>query len=102
MECKILDRKQTAVFLKSYYTTNFDEREVKNIDPKELMNWICPDKISFGLNKVNIDGRNLSFFELQNILSPFQTHGEEHSFQCQEQEFVSSSSQLNKHSLKKD
>ena len=64
MECKILDRKQTAVFLKSYYTINFDEREVKNIDPKDLMDWIAPDKVSFGLNRVNIDGKNYSFFQL--------------------------------------
>ncbi len=64
MECKILDRKQTAVFLKSYYTINFDEREVKNIDPKDLLNWIAPERVSFGLNKVNIDGRNFAYFEL--------------------------------------
>ena len=64
MECKILDRKQTAVFLKSYYTTNFDEREVKNLDPKDLLNWIAPDKVSFGMNKVAIDGRNFSYFTL--------------------------------------
>ena len=64
MECKILDRKQTAIFLKSYYTSNFDEREVKNIDPKELMNWICPEKVTFGLNKVSIDGHNYSYFAL--------------------------------------
>ena len=64
MECKILDRKQTAVFLKSYYVTNFDEREVKNIDPKDLLNWIAPDKVSFGMNKVSIDGRNFSYFTL--------------------------------------
>ena len=64
LECKILDRRQTAVFLKSYYSTNFDEREVRNMDPKELLDWIAPEKVSFGLNKVNIDGRNYSFFEL--------------------------------------
>lgn len=61
---KILDRNDTAVFLKSYYESNFDEREVKNIEPKDLLTWICPDKISFGLNKVNIDGRQFSYFQL--------------------------------------
>ena len=64
MECKILDRKQTAIFLKSYYTTNFDEREVKNIDPKDLLDWIAPEKIVFGLNKVTIDGKGYTFYEL--------------------------------------
>jgi len=64
MECKILDRKKTAVFLKSYYTSDFDERETKNIDPKDLLNWIAPEKVSFGLNKVFIDGKANSFFQL--------------------------------------
>ena len=64
MECKVLDRKQTAVFLKSFYTTNFDERDVKNIDPKDLMNWISPDKVSFGIKNCNIDGNSYALFEL--------------------------------------
>ena len=64
MECKILDRKQTAVFLKSFYTSNFDEREVKNIDPKDLMDWITPDKVSFGIKNCNIDGNSYALFEL--------------------------------------
>ncbi len=64
MQCKILDRKDTAVFLKSYYSSNFDEREVKSIDPKDLMKWIMPEKVSFGLNKVAIDGRSFSYFQL--------------------------------------
>lgn len=64
MECKILDRNATAVFLKSYYTINFDERQVKNVDPKDLLSWIAPDKIVFGLNRVTIDGKPYSFMEL--------------------------------------
>lgn len=64
MECKILDRNATAVFLKSYYTSNFDEREVRNLAPKELMNWIAPDKVTFGLNKLSINGQSFSCFQL--------------------------------------
>ena len=64
LECKILDRKKTAVFLKSYYTSDFDEREVKNIDPKDLLSWIAPEKVSFGLNRVHIDGKAYAFFQL--------------------------------------
>ncbi len=64
MECKILDRKQTAVFLKSYYSINFDERDVRNMDPKDLLDWVCPDKITFGLNGVKIDGKGYRFYEL--------------------------------------
>ena len=64
MECKILDRKDTAIFLKSFYSTNFDEREVKNIDPKDLLDWVCPDKVTFGLNKVAIDDKPMTCYAL--------------------------------------
>ena len=64
LEPKILDRKQTAIFLKSYYSTNFDEREVKNLDPKDLINWILPDKVTFGLNRITIDGKPYATFQL--------------------------------------
>lgn len=47
MSCTILDRPQCAVFLKNYYTSSFDEREVKDIDPKDLINWIMPERIRF-------------------------------------------------------
>ncbi len=64
MGCHIMDRNETAVFLKSYYENTFDEREVKNIDPKNLLDWIMPDKIKFGINKLNIDGKNYSMFQM--------------------------------------
>ncbi len=64
IECKVLDRNQTAVYLKSYYTSNFDEREVRDIEPKKLLDWIMPDKVTFGVNKVSIDGKTHSFYEL--------------------------------------
>lgn len=64
IEPKILDRNQTAIFLKSYYSSNFDEREVKKLDPKELMDWIAPDKISFGLNRLYLDGVPNTMFQL--------------------------------------
>jgi len=51
MTCKILDRKQTAVFLKNYYTSSFDEREVENLDPKDLIDWIMPERIRFAALK---------------------------------------------------
>jgi len=55
MTCKILDRKDTAVFLKNYYTSSFDEREVKNIEPKDLIDWIMPQKIRFTALKNIVD-----------------------------------------------
>ena len=62
LEPKILDRKQTAIFLKSYYTTNFDERDVKSMDPKDLMDWIAPEKVSFGIKSCTIDGNAYAFY----------------------------------------
>ena len=47
MTCSILDRKKTAVFLKNYYTSSFDEREVEYLDPKDLLDWIMPERIRF-------------------------------------------------------
>ena len=47
MTCSILDRKKTAVFLKNYYTSSFDEREVEHLDPKDLLDWIMPERIKF-------------------------------------------------------
>lgn len=64
LNCKILDRNATAIFLKSYYTINFDERQVKNLDPKDLLYWIAPEKVVFGLNRVTIDGKPYSYMEL--------------------------------------
>ena len=64
INCTILNRKDTAVFLKSYYTVNFDERQVKNMDPKDLLEWIAPEKVVFGLNRVTIDGKPYAYFEL--------------------------------------
>ena len=55
--CKILDRKQTAIFLKNYYDSTFDEREVEEIEPKDLMNWIMPDNVRFGISKTYINNK---------------------------------------------
>lgn len=60
MTCKILDRKQTAVFLKNYYDSSFDEREVEEIEPGDLLNWIMPDSIRFSLNKTFINNKTYS------------------------------------------
>lgn len=64
MEPKILDRNQTAIFLKSYYSSNFDERDVKKLDPKDLLDWVAPEKISFGLNRFYMDGKPYTMFQL--------------------------------------
>ena len=57
MTCTVLDRKQTAVFLKNYYSSSFDEREVRNIEPKDLMNWIMPERIRFSALRHYVDDK---------------------------------------------
>jgi len=57
MTCNILDRKETAVFLKNYYTSNFDEREVHNLQPKDLMDWIMPQNINFKALRHYVDNK---------------------------------------------
>lgn len=64
LTCSILDRNETAVFLKSFYENHFDERETRNIDPKDLISWITPDKISFGVNKLTMNGVTHSIYEI--------------------------------------
>ena len=51
LTCDILDRKKTAVFLKNYYTSTFDEREVEDIEPKDLLNWIMPERVQISALK---------------------------------------------------
>lgn len=57
MTCSVLDRKQTAVFLKNYYTSSFDEREVDALDPKDLMDWIMPERVQFAALKHYVNDR---------------------------------------------
>ena len=51
----MLDRKQTAIFLKNYYDSTFDEREVEEVEAKDLLNWIMPESVRFGMNKTFIN-----------------------------------------------
>lgn len=60
MSCKILDRKQTAIFLKNYYDSTFDEREVEDIEPKDLLNWIMPESIRFSIGKTFINDKSFT------------------------------------------
>lgn len=56
LQCKILDKQGLAIFLKSTYTDDFDEREVYALKPEEYMNWVLPDKVSFNARGFVIDG----------------------------------------------
>lgn len=55
MECSVLKNEELAVFLKYNYTLEFDEREIYKIRPEDYMDWILPEKISFGSRTVTCD-----------------------------------------------
>ena len=53
---KLLEKRDTAVFLKYSFSRNFDEREVKDIPDDELLAWIKPKEVVFYGNKFKVDG----------------------------------------------
>ena len=55
MECKRLNDKELAVFLKYNYTLEFDEREIERIAPEKYMDWILPKKIEFASRTIKYD-----------------------------------------------
>lgn len=56
LQAKILNEKELAIFLKSTYTDEFDERDAYALKPEEYMNWITPDKLTFGAKSYKVDG----------------------------------------------
>lgn len=61
---KLLGQKDTAVFLKYSFSRNFDEREVNNIPPEDLLKWAKPKKVEFKSNGYIIDGTEAGVFAL--------------------------------------
>ena len=55
IECKILDEKELAVFLKYNYTLAFEEREIDLIPKDQYMDWILPKKIKMTSRHVQYD-----------------------------------------------
>lgn len=56
LSTKMLEARDTAVFLKYSYSRNFDEREVNGIDTDKLVEWVKPKQVEFKANKYVIDG----------------------------------------------
>ena len=64
LACKLLGQKEVAVFLKNTYTDDFDEREVNDIAPEDLIDWIMPEKITFSTLKQTIDDKSYTTYLL--------------------------------------
>ncbi len=55
MDCKLLNEKELAVFLKYNYTLQFDEREIEQIPREKYMDWILPEQIEMTSRTVKYD-----------------------------------------------
>lgn len=60
LQCKILNKEEIAVFLKSTFTDEFDEREVLSLKPEEYQSWIVPNKITFNMKGFTLDDQPYS------------------------------------------
>ncbi len=56
LDTRILKRRDTAVFIKYSFSREFDEREIKEVEDENLMEWIMPKEVSFQSNGYEIDG----------------------------------------------
>ncbi len=59
---RVLEDKDLVIFLKSTYTNDFDEREVKNLKPEEYIDWVCPKEVKFKASQTVIDGAAYNHF----------------------------------------
>ena len=64
LACNLLSQKEVAVFLKNTYTSDFDEREVEELTPDQYMDWIMPEKLSFGTLKHQVGNSNYTTYLL--------------------------------------
>lgn len=64
LNCKILERKECAVFLKYSLSRNFDEREIKDIREEDIVEWIKPSKIEFKSQGFTIDDVEAKVFSI--------------------------------------
>lgn len=62
VHARVLYDKEIAVFLKTNYQEDFNEREIEGISHKNYMDWISPKKIEFKTARTVIDGRGYRQF----------------------------------------
>lgn len=66
MDCHILNDKEICVFLKYNYTDKFREEDVESMDPREYVNWILPEEVSFSARSTVVDGEECFHFTVRN------------------------------------
>lgn len=64
LSTKLLAKEETAIFLKYTFSSNFDEREIQQIQQEKLIEWIQPKKIAFKANHYMVDGVEASMLAI--------------------------------------
>ena len=64
LQCVQLNQKQTAVFLKNTLFSDIDEREVNEIEPKDYLSWILPDKLEFGSTGYTVNAKRKKIYAI--------------------------------------
>ncbi len=59
---RVVTGDQLYVFMKSTYKSDFDEREIEILGPKEKAEWTYPDEVRFDLKTTKIDGEKHRIF----------------------------------------
>ena len=67
MTSKILKEKELAVFLKYTYTDKFDESDVDQLAPEEIISWVKPSEIRFTTKSAFIDGEEAFHYTVRNF-----------------------------------
>ncbi len=60
LDTKILEKRDTAVFLKYSFSHNFDEREIKEVEDDKLIDWVKPKEVTFHATGYTVDGTQAS------------------------------------------
>ena len=60
LETRLLEKRDTSIFLKYSFSRNFDEREINGLKDEELLDWVKPKEIEFKSNRYVIDGTEAS------------------------------------------
>jgi len=56
IESEILTGRDLVVFMRANYNKDFDERDLKDMPQEKWMNWITPNKVTFGASTAQING----------------------------------------------
>jgi len=62
IKSKILENQEIAVFLKSIYKFDFNERESRILDNDKLLDWVTPNKVKFKASQTVIDDYAFNHF----------------------------------------